>query len=202
MLIELVAAYWNFAKEYYKNDPMRSDGHRVSIRGALDLIVLLFGETPVSEFGPLKFAVVLAEMIKPRKVQAKRRVVDLETGTSDVKTVQIERPGWTRGYANSQLKRLKRMFAWGVTRELLPPHICQALEMVEGLRKGKTAARESQPVRPARDEDVRKVLPLLPPPVRAMIKLEGLTAMRPGEARIMRGQDIELRQDVWIYRPQ
>jgi len=94
------------------------------------------------------------------------------------------------------------MFAWAVSRELIPPEICQALEKVEGLRKGKTAARESPPVQPARDEDVRKVLPLLPPPVRAMVELATITGMRPGEARIMRGCDIQVKKGLWVYRPQ
>ena len=112
-------AYWNFAKKYYKNDPMRSDGHRVSLRSALNLMVNLFGETPVSEFGPLKLTVVRDEMIKPKTILAKRRIVDSATGTSKTEMVRVERLGWTRGYAKAQLMRLKCMFAWGVARELL-----------------------------------------------------------------------------------
>jgi len=201
-IIELVDAYWNFAKEYYKAAPHRSDGHLASLKGALGILVRLFGETAVNQFGPLKLTVVRDEMAKPRRVQAKRRRIDPVTGSKEMAIVEVERSGWTRGYINDQLKRLKRLFAWGVSRELIPAEIYHALKTVDGLRKGKSAARESAPVQAAPIEDVQKVLPLLPPPVRAMIELESITGMRPGEARIMRGADIEIKKDLWIYRPQ
>jgi integrase len=44
-------------------------------------------------------------------------------------------------------------------------------------------------------------IPLLPPPVQAMVHLQLLTGMRPGEACIMRARDLDMSGRVWIYRP-
>ncbi len=201
-IVELVDAYWEDAKVYYKGDPLKSNGHLHSLRGAVRLLVRLYGDLPLSQFGPLKFAMVRDQMIEPKLDKARRRVVDPVTGGITTAFVEIQRPGWARGYINSQVKRLKRMFAWGVARELVPPQIYHALVMVEGLRKGKTLARESLPVGPAGDDDIQKVLPLLPPPVKSMIMLEAITGMRPGEVRIMRACDIDTGTQPWIYSPQ
>jgi hypothetical protein len=59
---------------------------------------------------------------------------------------------------------------YGLSRELISPEICHALKKVEGLRKGKSTARESAPVQPAKDEDVQKVLPHRPTPIQGSVK--------------------------------
>jgi integrase len=50
--------------------------------------------------------------------------------------------------------------------------------------------------------DVAAVLEHLSPEVAAMVELQWLTGMRPGEVRTIRGRDID-RSDtkVWVYRP-
>jgi hypothetical protein len=44
-------------------------------------------------------------------------------------------------------------------------------------------------------------LPHLRPQVAAMVRLQRLTGMRPGEVVIMRGIDLETTGKVWVYRP-
>ena len=141
-------------------------------------------------------------MIAPSKATEKRRITNPISGKVQAQAVEVERPGWCRLFANRQTKRVVRMFKWGASRELIPAGVYQQLVTVEGLRKGKTAARESAPVRAAREDDVDRVLPLLPPPVRAMVQIEALTGMRPGEIRIMRACDIDTTVDPWLYKPQ
>jgi hypothetical protein len=68
-IIELVDAYWDLAKAYYKAGPDRFEGYLASLRGALGILVRLFGETLVGQFGPLKLTVVRDEMAKPRFVK-------------------------------------------------------------------------------------------------------------------------------------
>ena len=72
------------------------------------------------EFGPLALQVVRDRMVKE---------------------------GWSRTYINAQVGRLKRCFKWAGSRELIPPSTFHGLQTVNGLRHGKTDARETEPVR-------------------------------------------------------
>jgi integrase len=44
-------------------------------------------------------------------------------------------------------------------------------------------------------------MPFLASPLRAMIRLQRLTGMRPGEVAQMRRRDLDTSGDVWVYRP-
>ena len=46
------------------------------------------------------------------------------------------------------------------------------------------------------------MLPLLPEPVAAMVELQLLTGMRPGEVVLMRMSDVDRSGDVWLYTPE
>src|SRR5262249_60416111 len=97
--------------------------------------------------------------------------------------------GWARRHVNSCIGCVKRMFKWGVAEELIPPSVYHGLLAVEGLRKGRTVARETRKIRPVAEEHVQATLPHLTSPVRAMVLLQQLTGMRPGEAVILRPCD-------------
>src|SRR5947208_491358 len=73
--------------------------------------------------------------------------------------------------------------------------------LIPGLRKGRSTVREKPPVGPVPDADVAAVRPHVCRKVRAMIELQRLTGMRPGEVVIMRTGDLEMGGDVWIYTP-
>jgi integrase len=93
------------------------------------------------------------------------------------------------------------MFKWGAARKLIPVAIYQELTTVEGLRTGRTAAPETEPVKPVPESFVEATLPCLLPQVRAMVQLQLLSGMRPGEVVIMRTIDIDTAGKVWLYRP-
>jgi integrase len=109
--------------------------------------------------------------------------------------------GWSRAYINAQVGRARRAFRWAVGEEMIPPSVCEALRAVDGLRRGRTAAREAPPIRPVPADDVEAALPFLPPPVAAMVRLQLLTGMRAGEVMAMRDVDVEATGPVWRYRP-
>jgi integrase len=110
--------------------------------------------------------------------------------------------GWCRSVINRRLSRIKSVFGWAVSEELLPPSAAHALREVKGFRKGEMGIRESEPPTPAFEDEVKKVLPYCTRPVAAMLELQWLTGMRSGEVRIMRTTDL-VRSDpnLWIYRP-
>src|SRR5262249_720294 len=86
--------------------------------------------------------------------------------------------------------------------ELIAPAILLALREVRGLARGRSKARETQPVQPVPQEHVEATLPHLLPPVAAMVRLQLLTGMRPGEVVIMRAIDIECSGKIWLYGPE
>jgi integrase len=171
---ELVLAYWKHAHDYYgwAKEPRRGD--KASLKDALRVVRKLYGQTPARDFGPLALKACRARMITK---------------------------GWARTYINSQVDRVRRMFRWAAEEELLPGSIHDNLAKVTSLRKGKCEARESEKVRPVCDEVVDATLPFLHPVPRAMVELQRLTGMRPGEVCRMRGMDLEVSGPVWVYRP-
>ena len=75
-----------------------------------------------------------------------------------------------RKVINQRIGRIKRMFRWATENELVPPSLYHGLVAVRGLQKGRAGARETQPVKPAPVESVKKVLAHLLPPVAAMVQ--------------------------------
>ena len=169
----MILAYWRFAKTHYVKDgkPTRELD---GMREALRPLRQLYGSTAAGEFGPKKLKAVRQHMIDQ---------------------------GLSRGVINHRIGRIKRMFKWAVAEELVPPSVYHGLQAVAGLSFGRTAARETEPIRPVPDLYVAAVLPFVSPHVAAMIKLQRLTGMRPGELVIMRPCDIDTTGEVWIYEP-
>ena len=93
------------------------------------------------------------------------------------------------------------MFKWGVAEELVEPAVYHGLFAVAGLAYGRSDARETEPIKPVADEHVDATLPFLTPVVRAMVKLQRLTGMRPCEVVQMRSCDIDRSGEVWVYVP-
>ena len=172
-ITELMAAYICFAKEYYVKDG-RPTGHMGKIKEAVKPLKELYGRTAAAQFGPLALKSVRQKMIDK---------------------------GLCRSVINSYTGILKQMFKWGVENELVPAHVFHGLTAVSGLRKGRCGVREADPVRPVPDAAVEAIRPHVSPQVWAMIELQKLTGMRSGELVIMRGCDLDVTGDLWIYRP-
>lgn len=195
---ELIARYWRFAKTYYvKDDKPTSEVHVIKL--ALRFVRRLYGATPAREFSPKKLKAVREAMIA-HEITRKVKVTDGATGTVTWER-RVVRKGLARKCINKLVGRVKRMFAWAVEEELLAVEVHAALVRVKGLKRGKSAARETPRVRPVPDEHVTAVLPLVPPLVRAMIQVQLLCGCRPQDVVQMRPADIDTTEAVWLYRP-
>jgi integrase len=93
------------------------------------------------------------------------------------------------------------MFRWAVSQEMIPSEIYQALTTLAPLKRGRSEARESEPVRPVPEEFVHAIRPHVSRQVWAMIQLQLLTGMRPGEVVQLRWCDLKISDYVWIYEP-
>lgn len=171
---ELILAYWKFAQSHYVKDGQPT-GAIPGIKVALRLLRQNYGPTPAVEFGPLALKAMQAKMI------------------------QLDQ---SRGYINDNIDRIRRMFKWAASEELIPASIPQALATVRGLQKGRTAARELPPVQPVADSIVDATLPHLPSTVADMVRFQRLTGCRPKEVCILRPVDVETSGEIWSYQPE
>lgn len=109
--------------------------------------------------------------------------------------------GWVRTSINKHVGRIRYMFRWGVSEGLVSALVLKELEAVLPLKRGRCEAKESARVMPVTAEQVKAIEPFVCTPIWAMVQIQMLTGMRPGEARMMRGADIVQEGEVWVYRP-
>ncbi|MBM3995024.1 MAG: site-specific integrase [Planctomycetes bacterium] len=69
------------------------------------------------------------------------------------------------------------------------------------LKTGRSAARDTEDVRPVPLSFVKLTQIHLPPVVQDIVELLVLTGMRVGEAVIMRAIDLDMTGKVWLYKP-
>ncbi len=171
---ELLTAYLAEAETAYtKNGQPTSHLH--NIKDALIPLRELYAKEPVATFGPLKLKAVRETVVKR---------------------------GLCRSTINKHVGTIKRIFKWGTENELVPATVFHALQAVSGLRRGRSAAKESVPVKPVPEVYVEAALLYVSAPqVAAMVRLQQLTGMRPGEVTIMRGCDLDMSGKVWTYTP-
>jgi integrase len=171
---ELVTAYWDFALGYYvKNgQPTRE---LQALKYSFKPMVDIYGTTMVDSFGPTYLKAVRQYMVDQ---------------------------GLCRSLVNRRINRIRRIFKWGVENELVKSSTLEALRAVAPLKRGRCNVRESDPVKPVSEALVQAIEPYVSRQVWAMIQLQLLTAMRPGEVIQMRRGDIDMTAAVWIYRPE
>ena len=170
---EVILAHWRWAEGYYvKNGEPTSE--LSSLKQSLKALRGLYGSTPAAGFGPKKLKAVRDAAV---------------------------RDGLSRSGANRRASHVKRLFKWAVAEELVPPSVHQGLTAVTGLKRGRTAAREPEPVGPVDPIVVEATLPHLPAVVADMVRLQLLTGMRPGEVCSLRPADVDRTTEMWVYRP-
>lgn len=124
------------------------------------------------------------------------------------------RPGLNRKYVNALVRCIVRAFRWGSRRKIIPATVHAELATLEGLRHG-DEGRDSDEVLPADMDDVERVVPLLPAPLAAVVRLQVLTGARPnellrltpadlnrsGKVVIKPGQTVDTAGKVWSLSP-
>ncbi len=173
-LNQLMSRYLKFAEQRYRKQGQPSS-ELTAIKIALRFVRDLYGATRAANFGPIAAKAVRLKMIEA---------------------------GLARTTINQHVGRIRRMLRWAVSEQLIPAHVHQQVVALEGLRKGRGEARETDPVLPVDDAHVDATLPHLPAVVGDMVKLQRLTGMRPTEVCIIRPCDIDRRDEIWVYTPE
>ena len=97
--------------------------------------------------------------------------------------------------------RVRQMFRWAVSRELVPPDKIHALASLEPLLPGQTRAVELPPVQAVADDVFEATIAKLPAVMADMLRVCRLTGSRPGEVCRITARHIDMRGDVWTYSP-
>ncbi len=175
---EVLIAFLNHAEAYYVDE----DGEQTKEVSVLNYAIRqtreLYGLTPAINFGPQALKSVRQKMIDA---------------------------GLCRSLVNHRIDCIKRAFKWAAAEELVPASVYESLRTLAGLRRGRTTARESEPV--GLVDDATGWRPLshtcrrTSTHVRAMIEMMRHTGMRPAEVCGMTLNQIERGGGNWMYRP-
>ena len=171
---ELIFVFRQHANSYYvkHGKPTRE---AELITEVTTLLGRKHGDDPVDAFGPVELDVFRGELITDKD--------------------------WSRKHINKQASRLIRMFKWAVSKDLCSANVPAQLAALDGLKKGRTTARETAGVRSVKDAHIERTLSRLPEIVADMVRFQRLTGARPGEVCSLRLCDIDRSGDVWVYAP-
>jgi integrase len=137
-----------------------------------------------------------------REMYGERFVADLEHHDMLMHRDALIEKGLGRSTVNRRISTVKRMITWALDEDMIPALAKAELTQVSTLKRGRSAAKDGEPVTAAPMDDVEAVIADSAPSLGGMLRVMRLTGMRPGEACIMRWEDIERRDTIWIYRPQ
>jgi site-specific recombinase XerD len=171
---ELLLAYLEHAEKHYRLPDGEPTSEIYEVKVVVRALRELYADTSVAEFGPLC-----------EKATRQRWVND----------------GRSRSACNRRVAMIKRIFKWAVSEQLAPPAVYQAVATVSGLQKGRTAARECDPILPVEDAVADATPPFLNRHVRGLVEFQRLTGCRPGEACIVRRCDLDTTRSPWLYTP-
>jgi integrase len=171
---EMLNSYLDYADAYYvKNGVVTREPINIGL--AIRPLRQLYGHTLAREFGPVRLKAVRQAMINS---------------------------GLCRAEVNKRVRHVLRAFKWAVGEEMVPPSVHHGLKAVPGLRRGRADVRESKPVKPVPDIFVDAIEPYVARQVWAMVSLQRLSGMRPGEVCSIRSCDLDTSGKVWIFTPE
>ena len=117
--MELAARFLKHAKAYYTKPDGTQSREASNFNTVLKLVINLYGDTFACAFGP--------------------------RALKTVRTKLIER-ALARSTINQAINRLRRIFRWSAEEELVDASLYHALQTVKGLQRGRSVARETEPV--------------------------------------------------------
>lgn len=179
---ELLLSYFKYANSYYVKHGKPTDQIK-RVKRCIKTARELYGTESAAKFGPLALKAVRSRWVQD---------------------------GLCRRYVNALTECLRRAWKWGVSVELVPGETYTRLKSVEGLKAGRSEAKETEPVRPVATEAVEATLRELGSVVADMVRVQHLAGMRPQEVCLMRPADIRTdgvdpdgnrHEGVWVYRP-
>ena len=166
-IAQLKVDYLKFADAYFGS---HRNSEALRIRYVMRPLLALYKDLPVKDFRQLQFKTVRDQMIQL---------------------------GWARSHINASMKRILRMVKWGAVEDLYDESVYRTLQLIPGLKKGRTKAKESPNVEPVDEAVVLKTIEFCSPVVSDMVKVHLLCGCRPGEMVKLTPSLINRTSDVW-----
>lgn len=174
VIVELVASYLQHCEGYYRHADGTKTKEFSCMKEALTPLLELFGDETAATFS----------------------IQDFETYRNHL--IGLD---YARTTINGHAGRVRRMFRWAAQKGYVSPTLWHGLTAVEGLKRGRTQARETPDVLAVSWDTVALTLPHLSPVVAAMVETQFWCGMRPQDVCGVRRCDLDMSSDVWLYRP-
>jgi integrase len=158
------------------------------------------GLMPAAQFRAQKLRDLRGVMLKAK---SRRRIKAVEERKAYRKVTPLneETPTLARTYVNRLVSHIRCAWIWAVGEDLIPGDSGFVLQAVKGLRKG-SGGREVPRITDVEDWVVEATLPELNPTVAAMVRLQQLAGMRPGELCNLRRRDISISPKEKVQLPE
>ena len=163
-VVELCRDYWTYCERYFSKAEGATSSSLGRVKQALRPLRALYGDTLARDFGPNALRVIRERWLAK---------------------------GLARQTINDYTSEITRVFKWGASHELVQTSVYQSLTTVEGLRAGRSEAKEPEPVEPVLQAHIDAVWPFLSKQVNSLVQLQPLTAARPGELLGLRPIDLD-----------
>jgi integrase len=173
-LMSMLLEYLKFAMAKYSRKEFRSQYFMLGLHFKNWIIETENLGIRASEFGPRKLKAFQSWLVAKRQA---------------------------RSTINKTIGRVKYVFKWAVSDELISAGVLQALQSVAGIGIANKDVKQSEPIEPVDVEQVRLALAHMSPVIAAVIQVQYLCGMRPSETLKMRPCDIDRSGDVWLYSP-
>jgi integrase len=124
----------------------------------------------------------------------------------EVRQVYVEKD-WNRDHINKQVSRVRNMFAWAVSFDLIQESVHRGLELVPPLAKGRPAwpngpvPREGKRIKPVESWAVARTVPFLPETLRPLVVAHWWIGCRASEACMMHTSEFEVEHDLLKWSP-
>lgn len=173
-VVQIIRQYRKWCESYYRDE----NGHQTStvahIATTMKRLRTWYGSASAEDFTPLAFKDCIRRMISE---------------------------GLSISTVNASIARIRHLFEWAVSEELIPEHVHRKLCTVANEIHGKSKAKPKRVVQAVSDTDIEATIPHLPRMVADMVRLQRLTGARPGELCNMRVCEITAVGDVLVYSP-
>ncbi len=136
-----------------------------------------------------------------RNLYGARFIGDLEHADMLALRNALIQTGVTRITVNRYMQIVKRMLFWALDENLIRAYVKAELTQVSPLKRNRSAARETVPIRAVSSDVIEKTIMAMPPNTADMIRVHSLTGMRPDEICSMEWDRIDTSQTPWVYRP-
>lgn len=189
---QLTERFLEWARTYYRRQDGTPTGEVSNLERACALLNERHGDLNPQEFTPNRLRAFRDGLVNRRFRQRTDAAGQIIEGSGKV---------LCRNYINNVTRRIRQMFKWAESRELVSATCYHRLTSVGSLKAGRSDARESMGLAPVTEEQVKATVPHLSRQVAALVWFCWFTGARMGEAVQLATRYVDMKKEVWLFQP-